>query len=193
MLNPKVLNFKTWTNPPPASQSQPVNYRAMWHLVTATPGHVSFCLSARAWSPQEKGGDSITPISEGVHGSSAHPNRLDEILRRLPRLSLLPRKKRQMTMGPASCKRPCAWGFISLISHASPWGKYFIRRKCEDHITVKYKDEVQNQFFPGPEHCLLDGRKTDLSLGLTLHAHIFYFGSGLKMHTSIILTWQSSF
>lgn len=67
MLNSNVLNFKMWTNPPSAFQSKRTN-RMMWHLATATWGDLSICLSACAWSLQEKGGKvailethSITP------------------------------------------------------------------------------------------------------------------------------------
>lgn len=195
MLNPKVSNFKKWTNPPSAFQSKPINTGPCGTRWQPPHGICPACLHVPGLCKRKERTDSITPILEDVRGSSGHPKGQAGIPGRLTRgpgswASLL-RKRRQMTMCWAPCKGPCAWGFISLISHASPWGKYysphFIRRKFTDHTTVKCEAEVQNQFFPAPEHCLLDGRKPDLWLGLTSHIYIFYLGSGLEMHTSIIL------
>lgn len=73
------------------------------------------------------------------------------------------------------------------------YSPHFIRRKFKDHITVKSKAGIWNQFSPAPKHCLLERRKSDLRSGLTSHTYIFYLGSGLETHASIILFCKLNF
>ena len=85
--------------------------------------------------------------------------------------------EREMTTCWAPHNRHRAWGFISFISHASPWGKdyspRFTRRKFKDHTTVKCNAGAGNQLSPAPKHCLFDRRQRDLSSGLT-HRHMYF-------------------